>query len=383
MPSRQDPYDPFDLELPDDEPRAARPADSAAYGATSRTLPPPAASVSSELRLLLGAGMLGLVLASATGATLMAMSAPDAPAPAVVAAAPAEEPEAVPAASDEPEVLWLEVPDATTIVVESISQATLLLEHASPAKEPESTPEPIVDLDDAAAEDDGIIDLDMPDDPELSDELSDEGDDAPRYATTASPSWSSLVGSSSDGETKKKRKKRKKKKKRKVAVEEAPADEPASAAASEAPAGSGAFDRDTATSAMFAAASGASGCAVSGGPKGKGRVSVTIAPGGSVSSVNVSAPFGGTKVGSCVASMFRGISVAPFTGGAVALNKSFFIAGAKEADDDDDDEADSPRATSTDDAPKKKRKKKKKKKRKKRKKKKKKKRGRKRGRVDL
>jgi len=86
-----------------------------------------------------------------------------------------------------------------------------------------------------------------------------------------------------------------------------------------------AFDRDAARSAIFAAASRASGCRTRGGPKGRGRATVTIGPNGNVISVSVSPPFAGTKSGHCVASVFRAARIAPFSGSPVTLGKSFSV----------------------------------------------------------
>ena len=87
----------------------------------------------------------------------------------------------------------------------------------------------------------------------------------------------------------------------------------------------GDFNRDAARSAIFSAASRASGCRTKNGPKGRGRATVTIGPSGRVTSVSVSPPFAGTKSGSCVASVFRSVRIAPFSGSAVTLGKSFTV----------------------------------------------------------
>lgn len=87
----------------------------------------------------------------------------------------------------------------------------------------------------------------------------------------------------------------------------------------------GAFNRDAARSAIFSAASRASGCRTKNGPKGRGRATVTIGPSGGVTSVSVSPPFAGTKSGSCVASVFRTVRIGPFSGSAVTLGKSFTV----------------------------------------------------------
>ncbi|MBI5535560.1 MAG: zinc-ribbon domain-containing protein [Deltaproteobacteria bacterium] len=86
------------------------------------------------------------------------------------------------------------------------------------------------------------------------------------------------------------------------------------------------FDRGAAISALNAAAGGASGCKKPDGPTGTGRVAVTFAPSGRVTSANVEGPpFAGTSVGGCVAARFRGASVPPFAGSPVTVHKSFSI----------------------------------------------------------
>jgi predicted Zn finger-like uncharacterized protein len=97
--------------------------------------------------------------------------------------------------------------------------------------------------------------------------------------------------------------------------------------AAEPPAGADKpFDRGAAVSALNAAAGAASGCKKPDGPTGTGRVSVTFAPTGRVTSSNVEGPpFAGTSVGGCVAARFRGASVPPFTGSPVTVHKSFTI----------------------------------------------------------
>jgi predicted Zn finger-like uncharacterized protein len=86
------------------------------------------------------------------------------------------------------------------------------------------------------------------------------------------------------------------------------------------------FSRSAAISALGAAAGAASGCKKPGGPTGRGRVSVTFAPSGRVTTANVSgAPFAGTSVGGCVAATFRRASVPPFDGSPVTVHKSFTI----------------------------------------------------------
>ncbi|HEY6723433.1 MAG TPA: zinc-ribbon domain-containing protein [Polyangiaceae bacterium] len=86
------------------------------------------------------------------------------------------------------------------------------------------------------------------------------------------------------------------------------------------------FNKSAAISALSSAAANAAGCKVPGGPTGSGKAIVTFAPSGRVTSANVSGgKFGGTSVGGCVASRFRGARVPPFSGSAVTVSKSFNV----------------------------------------------------------
>ncbi|WP_437712768.1 zinc-ribbon domain-containing protein [Sorangium sp. So ce448] len=117
------------------------------------------------------------------------------------------------------------------------------------------------------------------------------------------------------------------------AAAEKPASAPAAAAEKPAaskpePAASGGaeFNRGAASSALGAAAGSAKSCKKAGGPTGTGRVKVTFAPSGSVTSAEVQgAPFAGTSVGGCVARLFRSARVPAFGGGSVSVSKSFTI----------------------------------------------------------
>lgn len=107
------------------------------------------------------------------------------------------------------------------------------------------------------------------------------------------------------------------------AAEPEPADEAANDPA-EAGAGGKAFDRAAATAALSAAADEARGCTQEGGPTGRGKIEVTFAPSGDVTSATVEGPpFAGTPVGGCVASAFSGARVPPFDGSPVSVTKSF------------------------------------------------------------
>jgi hypothetical protein len=86
------------------------------------------------------------------------------------------------------------------------------------------------------------------------------------------------------------------------------------------------FDTSAAKAALEAASSSAASCRKEDGPTGKGKVQVTFSPGGRATSANViEGPFGGTTVGGCVAKIFRGAKVPPFSGEAVTVAKSFTI----------------------------------------------------------
>lgn len=105
---------------------------------------------------------------------------------------------------------------------------------------------------------------------------------------------------------------------------DAPADEPAAEPA--APEAGKAFDREAATAALSAAADSARACKADEGPTGRGKIQVTFAPSGSVTSAVVEGPpFAGTPVGGCVASAFTSARVPPFDGAPVDITKSFDI----------------------------------------------------------
>lgn len=86
------------------------------------------------------------------------------------------------------------------------------------------------------------------------------------------------------------------------------------------------FNRAAAVAALSAAASQAGKCKRMGGPTGTGKVQVTFAPSGRVTSATVAgAPFAGTSVGGCVAAAFRRSTVPAFSGSSLAVSKSFTI----------------------------------------------------------
>jgi hypothetical protein len=99
-------------------------------------------------------------------------------------------------------------------------------------------------------------------------------------------------------------------------------EEPAAAGPSTAPP----FSKASAISALGSAAASAGGCKKPGGPTGTGKVQVTFAPSGRVTSATVmGAPFAGTAVGGCVAGAFRRAKVPAFSGNPVTVSKSFAI----------------------------------------------------------
>jgi predicted Zn finger-like uncharacterized protein len=88
----------------------------------------------------------------------------------------------------------------------------------------------------------------------------------------------------------------------------------------------GPFSISAAQAALGSAAGSAGGCKKPGGPTGSGKVQVTFAPSGRVTSANVAGPpFAGTPVGGCVAGMFRRAKVPPFSGNPVTVSKSFSV----------------------------------------------------------
>lgn len=127
-------------------------------------------------------------------------------------------------------------------------------------------------------------------------------------ATASASKAGATTSTPSTGTTKKEEKKK-----------EEPA--PAPAAGSDQP-----FSKAAAVSALSSAAGSAGSCKKLGGPTGTGRVTVTFAPSGRVTTANVEgAPFAGTSVGGCVASLFRKAHIPAFSGSAVTVSKSFSI----------------------------------------------------------
>ncbi|AKT36559.1 zinc-ribbon domain-containing protein [Chondromyces crocatus] len=114
----------------------------------------------------------------------------------------------------------------------------------------------------------------------------------------------------------------KEEKKEEKKVEAAPEKTAAPAAAADG----AEFNRGAATSALGSAAGAAKSCKKPDGPTGTGKVKVTFAPSGNVTSAQVQgAPYAGTPVGGCVAATFRAARVPPFSGAPVSVTKSFTI----------------------------------------------------------
>ncbi len=61
------------------------------------------------------------------------------------------------------------------------------------------------------------------------------------------------------------------------------------------------------------------------GKKRKSRATVTFAPSGRATSVQISGGAAGTSAGSCAANIFRGASIPPFTGSAQTVAKTFYV----------------------------------------------------------
>jgi hypothetical protein len=88
----------------------------------------------------------------------------------------------------------------------------------------------------------------------------------------------------------------------------------------------GEFDRGAARTALARAASAAMSCKQADDPIGGGKVSVTFAPSGRVTSARiVGPPFQGTRIGGCIAATFHAASVPPFAGDPVVVTKDVSI----------------------------------------------------------
>ena len=101
---------------------------------------------------------------------------------------------------------------------------------------------------------------------------------------------------------------------------------PAAPATQMPSAGDAPFSVSAAQVALTQAASNAASCAKADGPTGSGKVQVTFATSGRVTTANVAGPpFGGTSVGGCVAGIFRKARIPAFSGNPVTVSKSFSI----------------------------------------------------------
>jgi predicted Zn finger-like uncharacterized protein len=90
--------------------------------------------------------------------------------------------------------------------------------------------------------------------------------------------------------------------------------------------GSAPFSVSAAQVALTQAATNAGSCAKAAGPTGSGKVQVTFATSGRVTTATVMAPpFAGTPVGGCVAGVFRKARIPAYSGNPVTVSKSFNI----------------------------------------------------------
>jgi len=103
--------------------------------------------------------------------------------------------------------------------------------------------------------------------------------------------------------------------------------QPAKTASPTSASGAGrAFDRGAAVAALSAAAGRASSCRGGGDPTGIARVTVTFAPSGQATQAQINGPpFAGTATGSCLARVFRQITVPPFEGDSISASKTVSI----------------------------------------------------------
>jgi hypothetical protein len=86
------------------------------------------------------------------------------------------------------------------------------------------------------------------------------------------------------------------------------------------------FDRGAALAALSQAASQSGGCKKPGDPSGVAKVNVTFAPSGKATSAQINGPpFAGTSTGSCLAKLFRSVTVPPFEGDPVSASKTVNI----------------------------------------------------------
>jgi predicted Zn finger-like uncharacterized protein len=164
-----------------------------------------------------------------------------------------------------------------------------------------------------------------PDDKKIDDKAAD-----PEHAAAAGKELTPEEKKRRDEAFKKKKEDDEKKKKeeedKKKKEEEDKKKKEAEAAAPAAAGGTAPFDRASANSALSSIAAAAASCKKADGPTGSGRISVTFAPSGRVTTTNIEGgPFAGSAVGSCVAGKFRSAKVPAFAGDAVTVKKTFTI----------------------------------------------------------
>jgi len=82
------------------------------------------------------------------------------------------------------------------------------------------------------------------------------------------------------------------------------------------------FDRPAAARALGISVA---SCKRADGPTGPGHARITFQSNGTVSAVEVEAPYGGTSVGACVAQRYRSASVPAFTGAPLTVGKTFSV----------------------------------------------------------
>jgi hypothetical protein len=87
-----------------------------------------------------------------------------------------------------------------------------------------------------------------------------------------------------------------------------------------------AIDENALKASMATAASRAAMCSEPDGPRGSGRVAVTVAPSGRTTLALIEGPpFAGTTVGTCVARAFQGVTIPPFLGGYTKVYRTFTV----------------------------------------------------------
>ena len=85
------------------------------------------------------------------------------------------------------------------------------------------------------------------------------------------------------------------------------------------------FDKALAAKLLGASAERARSCRGPSGPTGAGRARITFAADGTVSAVDVGAPYADTEAGRCVARELSRVSLTPFDGEPVTVTKSFEV----------------------------------------------------------